>query len=541
MRKKRILRTGTSLILTALMTIQPVVSGFTPSLPLTVYADEISARGGIWTGFASCESGAEGGRSAGSDHGHAYGIFQFDDRYTLLSFLGYCLSLDSSKYADFTTTYTKYKNSSSVVSSNSADTAALIQAWHNIYDADPEGFVMTQVEYFVASYYPECVSYCNSKGIDIESDDYSPVIRGTLLSIAIWAGNNGAKKVFSRFSSGMTEEEMLDICYSRSTAAVKGENKVSMFLNRWTNTQKTLAAQAYATWLNGGEIPTTESGDLLSMLGGVGILHGIDGGNYIDYIREWINKYPTLTTNFRKGGWNTDNKEWAMSLRNAGDFYEMYGIIGNGKELDLSIGTSGGLAIGDVSVNASNYEVPDNGGSMPIVYFSQGQGQPWSSLPFGGGNIASSGCSITSLAMVVSYLTVGTDRTSWVYPSDIRAMIASKTGNYNHFYVDGAGQSHGIMSAVAGYYGLRCSAFGSSGSTTATANAIVQSLASGKPVIMSCRPGEFTKSGHFIVLTGLTEDGYVVVNDPSHPDKSGKKYSASYLAGQGKAWWNFSN
>jgi len=58
---------------------------------------------------------------------------------------------------------------------------------------------------------------------------------------------------------------------------------------------------------------------------------------------------------------------------------------------------------------------------------------------------------------------------------------------------------------------------------------------------MSCKPGEFTKKGHFIVLTGLTDDGYITVNDPSHPDKSFKKYPASFIAGQGKGWWAFSN
>ena len=28
-------------------------------------------------------------------------------------------------------------------------------------------------------------------------------------------------------------------------------------------------------------------------------------------------------------------------------------------------------------------------------------------------------------------------------------------------------------------------------------------------------PGDFTNQGHFIVLSGLTEDGHVLVNDPT--------------------------
>lgn len=499
--------------------------------PVSALEDGVS----VWTGFASCESSAEGGRQAGGDGGHAYGIFQFDDRYTLWDFVGICLSEDAEKYSGFSELYNKYAGSGEVISENAADTTAMIQAWHNIYDSDPEGFTKIQLCTFADMFYMPLISYCTSKGIDINNEEtYSPVIRGTLMSISIWAGQSGAKKVIDRLSADMTEEEMLNVCYSDFTAELKGTDSkyIESFRNRWTNVQKSLAAQAFIKWQGGMEIPTINSDNVLSMLGGAGILHGIDGGSYVDYVREWINSYPELSQEFKDtGGWNTENREWCQMLRNAGDFYELYGITGNGELLDFTGGTSGGISIGDI--NAELYEIPDNGGSMPIPYYTQG-GAPWSALPFGGGNIGSSGCSITSLAMVVSYLTAGTDRDNWVFPSDIRDEIIKHTGNYNTFYV-GNGQSWSIMSAVAGYYGLTCSEISSA--------SIVSALAQGKPVIMSCKPGEFTSTGHFIVLTGLTEDGYITVNDPnsSHADKSYKKYTASYLASQGKGWWAFSN
>lgn len=175
-------------------------------------------------------------------------------------------------------------------------------------------------------------------------------------------------------------------------------------------------------------------------------------------------------------------------------------------------------------------QIPNNGGSMPIVYYQQSGGQPWSSLPFGDHDIANSGCSITSLAMVVSYLKGGTNSSLWQSPGDIREMIIQKTGNYNHFKASG-GQSWDIMPAVARYYGIGCSQISSA--------SIVSALRQGKPVIMSCVPGEFTKKGHFIVLTGLTADGHIVVNDPSHPDKSGKLYTEAFIISQGKGWWAF--
>lgn len=519
-----------------LIAILCTIALLVPSVIWT-YADEEGESDGvaIWTGFASCESGSEGFRQAGGDGGHAYGLFQFDDRYDLFPFLGVCLEADADTYSMFAPIYAKYINSGTSITTNSADLSAMIQAWHDAYDSDPEGFAQLQLDRFVSVYYTPCISYCSARGIDIRSDEYSPVIRGTLMSISIWAGPSGAEKVIKRLSSDMTELEMLDVCYSNYTTELKGADSkyITGFRRRWTQEQKTLAAQAYIKWASGSEIPTTSSENVLSMLGGAGITYGIDGGSYVDYVREWINRYPDLIKEFKdNGGWNTETREWCGIIRNAGDFYELYGIVGNGQLLDLTAGTSGGFAIdGGVDVSAENYQIPDNGGSMPIVYFSQGGGQPWSALPFGGGNIASSGCSITSLAMVVSYLTGGTDQDAWVFPSDIRAMIQAKTGNYNTFYA-GNGQSWSIMSAVAGYYGLGCNQIGS--------GSIVSALASGMPVIMSCKPGEFTNSGHFIVLSGLTEDGYIVVNDPSHPDKAYKKYTASYIASQGKGWWAFS-
>lgn len=496
--------------------------------------------GAIWTGWASCESGSEGGRSAGSDGGHAFGLFQFDDRYeSLYRFLQHCLETNPETYGDFQYYYDTYHSLQEPYLSGSSDLSGMINVWHKAYDADPDEFVRLQLDIYQQDYYAPVISMCSQKGIDLSDEErYSPVLRGTLWSISIWAGptSEGVGKVISKLNSSMAEEEMLAICYSESTATLKGTDSkyIAAFRNRWKSEQKTMALQALSKYRNGLEIPTTDSADLAQMLASSGRAYGIDGGVYIDYIQAWATKYPNLIKDFKEaGGWNSEMREWCEAIRTAGDFFEIYGIRGGGVQLDFSAGTSGGYMIGDVNVNAELFGIPDNGGNIPIVYYSQGGNAPWANVAFGGGNIASSGCSITSLAMIVSYLKGGTDKDSWVFPSDIVQKIQDATGNYNFFYVGDSGQSWGIMSAVASYYGLTCSGISS--------NSIVASLAAGKPVIMSCKPGEFTQKGHFIVLTGITEDGYIVVNDPSHPDKSYKKYPASYIAGQGKAWWSFSN
>jgi hypothetical protein len=44
---------------------------------------------------------------------------------------------------------------------------------------------------------------------------------------------------------------------------------------------------------------------------------------------------------------------------------------------------------------------------------------------------------------------------------------------------------------------------------------IVAAMENGHPVICLQRKGIFTSGGHFIVLTGVTEDGKILVNDPN--------------------------
>ena len=44
---------------------------------------------------------------------------------------------------------------------------------------------------------------------------------------------------------------------------------------------------------------------------------------------------------------------------------------------------------------------------------------------------------------------------------------------------------------------------------------VIDALNNGQPVVCLQKSGLFTNSGHFIVLTGLTEDGKIIVNDPN--------------------------
>lgn len=139
--------------------------------------------------------------------------------------------------------------------------------------------------------------------------------------------------------------------------------------------------------------------------------------------------------------------------------------------------------------------------------------EPWGGNPYGNGTIKRNGCCPTCIAMAVSYL-----NKQHIYPDEVAAW-AGKT-----YYVDGAGTAWSIFDPAARHWNLQCANIGKD------INSMINALGKGKPVIASMGPGTFTKSGHFIVLTGITGSGKIKVNDPN--DNSIKKHSEKeYEAG----------
>lgn len=53
------------------------------------------------------------------------------------------------------------------------------------------------------------------------------------------------------------------------------------------------------------------------------------------------------------------------------------------------------------------------------------------------------------------------------------------------------------------------------------------------------KPGDFTTTGHFIVLTGLTDDGKLMINDPNSITRSEKRWDIDTIVGQAKSAWTY--
>ena len=149
----------------------------------------------------------------------------------------------------------------------------------------------------------------------------------------------------------------------------------------------------------------------------------------------------------------------------------------------------------------------------------------WGYELYGNEMIAVDGCGPTSLAMVLAGLT---QDASW---SPLRV---AEFAQENGYYVDGSGSSWSLMSDGASSLGLKAKVL------SLDKGVIQKELEEGHPVICIMGPGDFTSSGHFIVLTGLNDDGTVRVNDSNSRINSKKSWDLDRIMGQIRNLWSYS-
>ena len=147
----------------------------------------------------------------------------------------------------------------------------------------------------------------------------------------------------------------------------------------------------------------------------------------------------------------------------------------------------------------------------------------WGCAPYGDGLMALNGCGPTALSMVVCGLTGDGSVTPWTV-----ARYADEAG----YYVEGAGSKWELMSTGCQHFGL------SARELPLDRSVMVRALEDGQPIVCSVGPGDFTTSGHFILLTGV-EDGKFRVNDPNHRSNSEKLWDYDTLAPQIRNLWAY--
>lgn len=147
----------------------------------------------------------------------------------------------------------------------------------------------------------------------------------------------------------------------------------------------------------------------------------------------------------------------------------------------------------------------------------------WGYTTYGSDFLAVTGCGPTCLSMVAA----GLSGDNTITPYRV-AQFAQANG----YYVDGSGTDWSLMRTGCQEFGLL------SEQMALTEFGIAQTLANGTPIICSMLPGDFTTSGHFIVLVGV-ENGKIRVHDPNSIIRSEKLWDYNELAPQIANLWKF--
>lgn len=188
----------------------------------------------------------------------------------------------------------------------------------------------------------------------------------------------------------------------------------------------------------------------------------------------------------------------------------------------LACAGAGAVALGAWGADAARPASTPRGewhkGSVPYLY----QIDPaWSEQPYAGGTIGENGCGPTCLSMVYVALTGDTS----MGPVEMAA-LSEREGHT----VDGM-TAWTLMTDGARSLGL------ASEELPASEDAVADALRSGRFVIASMRPGDFTTTGHFIVLAGLDGDGSVSVRDPNSAERSHESWDLARVLSQCANLW----
>ena len=145
----------------------------------------------------------------------------------------------------------------------------------------------------------------------------------------------------------------------------------------------------------------------------------------------------------------------------------------------------------------------------------------WGYEKYGSDVVGITGCGPVCLAMAGYYVTG--DET--FNPSDM-----VEFAKQNGYYSSGNGSSWTLISEGGVKLGLKVTEI------PLVKKKIMNHLEAGNPIICAMGKGDFTTSGHYIVLVG-TEDGLIRVNDPNSYANSEKLWSYEQMESQFRNLW----
>lgn len=159
-------------------------------------------------------------------------------------------------------------------------------------------------------------------------------------------------------------------------------------------------------------------------------------------------------------------------------------------------------------------------GSSEVPLFLQWD-ERWGYSMYGDNMMGLSGCGPTCLSMVCVYI-LDDAKYSPLYIADF--------AQQNGYCVPGNGSSWTLISEGGILLALDVTEI------PLDENRIIRNLEAGNPIICIMGPGDFTTSGHYIVMTGY-EDGKIKVNDPNSPARSDMLWDYDSIKDQIRNLW----
>ena len=145
----------------------------------------------------------------------------------------------------------------------------------------------------------------------------------------------------------------------------------------------------------------------------------------------------------------------------------------------------------------------------------------WGYEQYGSSYLAVTGCGPTCLAMAGFYLTGD---------EGMNPLTIAEFAETNGYYAKGYGSSWTLISEGAGKLGLRATEL------PLVKKKMTDALEAGNPIILALGKGDFTTSGHYIVLTGWDGEAFTV-NDPNSRERSKQLWTYEQLEKQIRNIW----
>ncbi|MBR3767696.1 MAG: C39 family peptidase [Clostridia bacterium] len=148
----------------------------------------------------------------------------------------------------------------------------------------------------------------------------------------------------------------------------------------------------------------------------------------------------------------------------------------------------------------------------------------WGYEEYAGSIMGIAGCGPVCLSMVAIYL---------LNDISLDPLYVARFAEENDFATKGNGTKWILMSEGAELLGLHAEEL------PLDKNVITNALNDKKPIICIMGAGDFTTTGHYIVLTEYSEEGFSVL-DPNSKARSGQKWTYEKLESQIRNIWAFS-